>query len=75
MLQQSPSCSHFLLQVVNVTGNQDICYYNFLCAHPLGNLRWGSSWKAPPPGEWCTWGRGRGSVNACHDGEEDGAGG
>lgn len=29
------------LQVVNVTGNQDICYYNFLCAHPLGNLRSG----------------------------------
>ncbi|XP_027267844.1 SID1 transmembrane family member 2 isoform X3 [Cricetulus griseus] len=25
-------------KVVNVTGNQDICYYNFLCAHPLGNL-------------------------------------
>ncbi|XP_030076426.1 SID1 transmembrane family member 2 isoform X2 [Microcaecilia unicolor] len=24
--------------VVNLTGNQDICYYNFLCAHPLGNL-------------------------------------
>ncbi|KAM8989439.1 SID1 transmembrane family member 2 isoform 2-T2 [Guaruba guarouba] len=24
--------------VVNVTGNQDICYYNFLCARPLGNL-------------------------------------
>ncbi|XP_039185725.1 SID1 transmembrane family member 2 isoform X5 [Crotalus tigris] len=24
--------------VVNVTGNQDICYYNFLCAHPLSNL-------------------------------------
>lgn len=26
-------------QVVNSTGNQDICYYNFLCAHPLGALR------------------------------------
>ncbi|KAM6141035.1 LOW QUALITY PROTEIN: SID1 transmembrane family member 1 [Pterocles gutturalis] len=24
--------------VVNVTGNQDICYYNFLCSHPLGVL-------------------------------------
>ncbi|XP_053308612.1 SID1 transmembrane family member 2 isoform X2 [Spea bombifrons] len=24
--------------VVNITGNQDICYYNFLCAHPLGSL-------------------------------------
>lgn len=38
-------------QVVNVTGNQDICYYNFLCAHPLGNLRWvqGSRWVAGGP--------------------------
>lgn len=29
-----------VFQVVNVTGNQDICFYNFLCAHPLGALRW-----------------------------------
>jgi len=26
------------LQVLNQTGNQDLCYYNFLCAHPLGLL-------------------------------------
>ncbi|XP_021566771.1 SID1 transmembrane family member 1 isoform X4 [Carlito syrichta] len=25
-------------RVVNVTGNQDMCYYNFLCAHPWGVL-------------------------------------
>lgn len=42
-----PSLAPLPLQVVNVTGNQDICYYNFLCAHPLGNLRWGSS-REPP---------------------------
>ncbi|XP_043532556.1 SID1 transmembrane family member 2 isoform X4 [Chiloscyllium plagiosum] len=24
--------------VFNITGNQDICYYNFMCAHPLGVL-------------------------------------
>lgn len=48
----SPLCPRALLQVVNVTGNQDICYYNFLCAHPLGNLRWG--WP------WVSWGGGRG---------------
>ncbi|XP_076310308.1 SID1 transmembrane family member 1-like isoform X2 [Tachypleus tridentatus] len=23
-------------KVLNVTGNEDICYYNFLCAHPVG---------------------------------------
>lgn len=23
-----------IFQVVNLTGNQDLCYYNFLCAHP-----------------------------------------
>ncbi|XP_030890294.1 LOW QUALITY PROTEIN: SID1 transmembrane family member 1 [Leptonychotes weddellii] len=27
-----------LHRVANTTGNQDICYYNFLCAHPLGVL-------------------------------------
>lgn len=25
--------------VTNRTGNQDMCYYNFLCAHPLGLVR------------------------------------
>lgn len=25
--------------VTNSTGNQDMCYYNFLCAHPLGAVR------------------------------------
>ena len=25
--------------VTNQTGNQDMCYYNFLCAHPLGAVR------------------------------------
>ncbi|XP_043262716.1 SID1 transmembrane family member 1-like [Colletes gigas] len=24
--------------ILHITGNQDICYYNFLCAHPLGLL-------------------------------------
>jgi len=24
--------------VLNQTGNEDLCYYNFLCAHPLGAL-------------------------------------
>lgn len=42
-----PTLSPLPLQVVNVTGNQDICYYNFLCAHPLGNLRWESSCETP----------------------------
>lgn len=42
-----PTLFSLPLQVVNVTGNQDICYYNFLCAHPLGNLRWESSCDAP----------------------------
>lgn len=27
-----------LLQVLNDTGDQDLCYFNFLCAHPLGDL-------------------------------------
>ena len=26
-------------QLLNITGNQDICYYNYLCSHKLGELR------------------------------------
>lgn len=48
----NPLLAPLLLQVVNVTGNQDICYYNFLCAHPLGNLRWGPC--KPKGGGWKT---------------------
>jgi hypothetical protein len=29
---------HLFVQVLNQTGNEDLCYYNFLCAHPLGLL-------------------------------------
>lgn len=28
----------YYFQVLNQSGNQDLCYYNFLCAHPLGYL-------------------------------------
>ena len=28
----------YLFQVLNATGDQDICYYNFACAHPLGRV-------------------------------------
>ena len=30
-------CGLFI-QVLHVTGDEDICYYIFLCAHPLGVL-------------------------------------
>ena len=26
-------------QLLNTTGNQDICYYNYLCSHKLGEVR------------------------------------
>lgn len=26
------------VQVMNLWGSLDICYYNFLCAHPAGSL-------------------------------------
>lgn len=29
---------NLLFQVLKETGNQDLCYYNFLCAYPLGFL-------------------------------------
>ena len=27
-----------LIQILNSSGDQDKCYYNFKCAHPLGML-------------------------------------
>lgn len=30
--------SAFLLKVFDFSGNQDQCFYNFKCAHPLGVL-------------------------------------
>lgn len=30
------ACAVF--QILNVSGSLDLCYYNFLCAHPLGAL-------------------------------------
>ena len=27
---------YFFQNVTNTTGNQDLCYFNFLCTHPLG---------------------------------------
>lgn len=32
------SSFHFSSQVLDETGNQDLCFYNFWCAHPLGPL-------------------------------------
>nr|SVE80269.1 EOG090X0A5X [Daphnia magna] len=31
---------HFVIheKIVNDTGDQDLCYFNFLCSHPLGDL-------------------------------------
>ena len=31
---------YVIFQVLNASGDEDICYYNFFCAHPLGVLRW-----------------------------------
>lgn len=45
----APPESRLVFQVVNVTGNQDICFYNFLCAHPLGALRWVGTQVAHSP--------------------------
>ena len=30
---------YVIFQVLNASGDEDICYYNFFCAHPLGVLR------------------------------------
>lgn len=38
-LYHSINCLYFFrMQVLNDTGDQDLCYFNFLCAHPLGDL-------------------------------------
>ena len=31
---------HMVLQVLNDSGDQDLCYYNFKCSHPYWSLRW-----------------------------------
>ena len=42
------ACLH-CQQIVYLTGYQELCYYNFECAHPWGVVRWLSC------DHWCLW--------------------
>lgn len=36
LTEHMQSFKFLIFQILNVSGNQDRCYYNFKCAHPFG---------------------------------------